>query len=509
MTVGEALTEARYQAGLSVDELSQRTRIRETVIRSIERDDYDACGGDVYVRGYLRAIAGAVGIDAQPLIREYDLRRAASAGGAAGPLTTGPLTPPGAQPSGIPDAAATSLDLPSVPVREPRAAALDRAGVPRLGADATMLDLPPVSAADPAARFAAADPAATRFDLPPVTGDPGPDPSLDPYPPADPAATRFDLPPVTDVPVYQPPRVPPPAGPDLMAAGYDLPPGGGAAPASAAPSWSAEPRSAQPPSAQPPSAQPRSAPPPDRPAWPALGAATGAMQGPPGPRHGTRRNRQLPVVAAILVALVVVAAGFLVDHLVTGGTTTGKLAATSRPQTPAASVSPTARSATATPTAPATKPASLPVGILPIAAARAFGPDGLSDGDNPQVARNAIARNAQAPWSTQWYATADFGMLKHGTGLLLDMGHVVTITSVRIDLSSFHGVNLQLKAGDGTAPAALATAATVTDSGGVLRVVLRHPATARYLLIWFTLLPPDGQGHFAESVSGVLVNGRA
>ena len=72
MTVGETLTEARYQAGLTVDELSERTRIRGTVIRSIEQDDYEACGGDLYVRGYVRALAGAVGIDAQPLIREYD-----------------------------------------------------------------------------------------------------------------------------------------------------------------------------------------------------------------------------------------------------------------------------------------------------------------------------------------------------------------------------------------------------------------------------------------------------
>jgi hypothetical protein len=110
---------------------------------------------------------------------------------------------------------------------------------------------------------------------------------------------------------------------------------------------------------------------------------------------------------------------------------------------------------------------------------------------------------------TEWYVTPDFGMLKHGTGLLLDLGHVVTITSVYLKLSPFHGVNLQLKTGDGTAPADLTTAMTLTDTGGVLRVVLPKAATARYLLVWFTLLPPNGQGHFQESVSGVLVNGRA
>ena len=76
MTVGGSLTQARNQAGLTIDELSERTKIRTTVIRSIEADDYEACGGDLYVRGYVRAIAGAVGVDAQGLIREFDQERA-------------------------------------------------------------------------------------------------------------------------------------------------------------------------------------------------------------------------------------------------------------------------------------------------------------------------------------------------------------------------------------------------------------------------------------------------
>ena len=62
MTVGESLSQARCQAGLTIDELSERTKIRASVIRSIEADDYEACGGDLYVRGYVRAIAGAIGV---------------------------------------------------------------------------------------------------------------------------------------------------------------------------------------------------------------------------------------------------------------------------------------------------------------------------------------------------------------------------------------------------------------------------------------------------------------
>ncbi len=72
MSIGDTLAEARRQAGLTVTQVSQRTCIRETIIRGIERGDYSACGGDFYARGHIRSIARAVGADPDPLIREYD-----------------------------------------------------------------------------------------------------------------------------------------------------------------------------------------------------------------------------------------------------------------------------------------------------------------------------------------------------------------------------------------------------------------------------------------------------
>ena len=155
MTVGETLTEARYQAGLSVDELSERTRIRGTVIRSIEQDDYEACGGDLYVRGYVRAIAGAVGIDAQPLIREYDLGRAGGANERANGST--------GRHAGVPQ-------------RSDAGQHGDRRSTCRRSTEHPAAHDSP---SDPA------DPSATRFDLPAVSEDP--------------AATAYDLPRVPEV----------------------------------------------------------------------------------------------------------------------------------------------------------------------------------------------------------------------------------------------------------------------------------------------------------------------
>jgi cytoskeletal protein RodZ len=72
VSIGDTLAEARRQAGLTVTQVSQRTCIRETIIRGIERGDYSACGGDFYARGHIRSIARAVGADPEPLVREYD-----------------------------------------------------------------------------------------------------------------------------------------------------------------------------------------------------------------------------------------------------------------------------------------------------------------------------------------------------------------------------------------------------------------------------------------------------
>jgi transcriptional regulator with XRE-family HTH domain len=72
VSIGAALAEARQRAGLTVAQVSERTRIRETVIRGIERDNYSGCGGDFYARGHIRGIAKAVGADPGPLIEEYD-----------------------------------------------------------------------------------------------------------------------------------------------------------------------------------------------------------------------------------------------------------------------------------------------------------------------------------------------------------------------------------------------------------------------------------------------------
>ncbi len=70
--IGPELTAARDRLRLTIDQLSERTRIRPHVIEAIEVDDFAPCGGDFYARGHLRTLARVLGIDAGPLVASYD-----------------------------------------------------------------------------------------------------------------------------------------------------------------------------------------------------------------------------------------------------------------------------------------------------------------------------------------------------------------------------------------------------------------------------------------------------
>ena len=72
MSVGETLARAREERGLSVEAVSDQTRIRAGLIRQIEADNFDGCGGAVYARGHLRSLGKVVGLDPEELVAEFD-----------------------------------------------------------------------------------------------------------------------------------------------------------------------------------------------------------------------------------------------------------------------------------------------------------------------------------------------------------------------------------------------------------------------------------------------------
>jgi cytoskeletal protein RodZ len=86
-SIGRVLKDARLAAGLTVDEVSAATRVRNAIVHAIEADDFAPCGGDVYARGHIRTLARAVHVDPAPLLAQYD----AEHGGRPAPTPAAPL----------------------------------------------------------------------------------------------------------------------------------------------------------------------------------------------------------------------------------------------------------------------------------------------------------------------------------------------------------------------------------------------------------------------------------
>ena len=235
---------------------------------------------------------------------------------------------------------------------------------------------------------------------------------------------------------------------------------------------------------------------------------------PMGPR---RSNKKWSMALGGMIIVFVVLAGY--DLIFAGALKTGALASSSSspsasasrrpaPRSPRASATPSvSRSAAPSPsnTSPASSPAASPATALTVASAAAFGPQGTSDGDNPGLASRVV--DGGGGWYSSWYTTPEFGNLQPGTGILLDMGTGVTVNSVRLELGSEPGAALQVRVGDTDVFGDMSAAASVTGVGGTVDLPLSAPVTGRYVLIWFTRLPPNSQGTYQVSVYSATVNG--
>lgn len=71
---GAMLREARESLGISIGDVSSRTRLSVDQIRASEEEDLERLPEPVYVRAFLRAYAKAIGIDYEPVVNDYVTR---------------------------------------------------------------------------------------------------------------------------------------------------------------------------------------------------------------------------------------------------------------------------------------------------------------------------------------------------------------------------------------------------------------------------------------------------
>jgi cytoskeleton protein RodZ len=71
MDVGAALRDARERRGLSLDQLSHATKISVTMLGAIENNRIDTLLGGIFTRGFVKAYAREVGLNAADTVRRY------------------------------------------------------------------------------------------------------------------------------------------------------------------------------------------------------------------------------------------------------------------------------------------------------------------------------------------------------------------------------------------------------------------------------------------------------
>jgi transcriptional regulator with XRE-family HTH domain len=652
VNIGPALAEARSQAGMTVADVSERTRIRKTIISDIERDDYAACGGDFYARGHIRAIAKAVGTDPVPLIEEYDGNVAARDNPPAmidaeqklrpaGPdpetwwreavaadqqalhrdpagAPSGPPPQPGARPGsdtlpqavvimpGVAQEATGEVTRPVPPVTGPPGSPPEDAGRVTQPQAAAIPAAVPDEEAGPDARPHVATtvprPAGRAVAPPRENGRTGPR-TLVIRPDKEPGAWL----PSAMRPDPQAAPVPPAAADYRTAAEREeaeareaeareaaaLEAAAREAEAREAAAREAEAReaaarvvaareaaarevaareaAARKAAAREAAAARRAA---AREAAAARAAAAAAAfrgataqvrQASAGalgragtrmpPREDVRRvaqaggralgaagtrmrqaapesvretagqarravadalgrmlrlrttGRRLSWIVgglAILLALLIL----LIYAVASGGSSpaakTGHAAAARHGA--AAGPAGRARVRVRNRRPPGSPPPAAPVPLTP-ASVTAFGPAGPHDGDNPQLAPKVVTGGLGGGWNTNWYTTASFGGLQSGTGLLLDMGSAVTVTTATVELGPTPGASLQLRAGN--TPALSGLQIVATTAGAAQTAVLRpsKPVRARYLLVWFTKLPRDSRGTYQAAIRRISLTG--
>lgn len=74
--LGASLKKHRQGLEISLQQISEQTRISESILEAIEADRYDDLPASVFVRGFLRQYARFVGLDADQVVSQYGGSRA-------------------------------------------------------------------------------------------------------------------------------------------------------------------------------------------------------------------------------------------------------------------------------------------------------------------------------------------------------------------------------------------------------------------------------------------------
>jgi hypothetical protein len=144
--------------------------------------------------------------------------------------------------------------------------------------------------------------------------------------------------------------------------------------------------------------------------------------------------------------------------------------------------------------------------------------------ENQSTAPGAIDGSPSTAWSTSFYYDyPNFGDLKTGTGLLLDMGKEVRLSQVEVLFSSGGATKAEIYLGNSdaiskTALSNFTLVSPLVSASGDHKFPVSSTATGRYVLIWLTSLPKlssaptgaaPGHTYYQGRIYNIVVRGTA
>ena len=155
----------------------------------------------------------------------------------------------------------------------------------------------------------------------------------------------------------------------------------------------------------------------------------------------------------------------------------------------------------------ASEPSTPTAVVHPVEQVLVYDPSSPGQGDNPELAVNAVDGDPQTTWVTEAYDDREFGEGKDGIGLVFDLGQSRDVRGVTLELAR-GGLAVELYASD-TLPAEITSPGAWGEPRASQNDTLSqqpfsfNTTTERYWLLWITGLSAGTSDEFTAEVAQV------
>lgn len=211
-----------------------------------------------------------------------------------------------------------------------------------------------------------------------------------------------------------------------------------------------------------------------------------------------RTSRLALAIVALFVVLAVLLGAIGLRSIFQGGSATSAQTTAPAGPTPQASGSAGPSSSAAAPRK--TTESGKPVEVKSISS---FDPEGTGD-EHDELAHLAIDGDKGTIWETHYYGTPDFGGVKSGAGLILDLGSQKQVGSIKISIEGAP-TTMDVYVTDQKSIGDQDPFGTVEDGSGEQTVTGKKAVKGRYVIVWITSLSQRAEGRYRDRISEIKV----